>query len=203
VSREALRAYFDDVYPPRESRWGKWFFRSGEDRRLRLLREWLPDTAGLSILDAGCGDGETLAAALGGRPACIRLEDLSGRALGEASRRLAGGADRLSAAVADAIRAGAGGFDVVLAVGILEYQANLAEAAAALLGRADGVLIASVSARHHPRNWLRKLWLLAHGIDLRLAGRSRVEGLARSFGLPCQVKRCRYDWFFRIDVEGG
>jgi polysaccharide deacetylase family protein (PEP-CTERM system associated) len=203
VSLEPLRAYFEEVYPSRESSWGKWLFRRGQSRRLRLIREWLPDTAGLSILDAGCGDGETLAAALGGRPACIRLEDISARAIREASHRLTGGAGRLSAGVMDATMADAEGYDVVLAIGIFEYQADLAGAVATLLRRTEGVLIGTVSARHHPRNWLRKLWLLAHGVDLRLAGRSHVEGLARSFGLPCQVQRCRYDWFFRIEVEGG
>jgi len=204
AARHPLGGYFDRVYPSRSSLAGRLLFRHGERERVRIVRAWLPSAAGLAVLDAGCGDGEFLAAALTGRPARLRLEDISPRAVEQAARTLAGRADALEDAVADAMEAEPGGFDAVLSVGVLDYQADPGRALRRLLPRSRGVVIVSVPRRDHPRNWARRLWFAARGSPFVLASRRRAEGLAAALGRPFDLERGRYEWFLRIHpAEGG
>jgi SAM-dependent methyltransferase len=193
-----LRAYFESSYPPRSTLVGRLLFRAGEQERVRIVREWLPAADGLSVLDAGCGDGGFLAAVLAGRPARARLEDISPRAVEQASRRMAGRADALDASVTDALEADAGGFDVVLAVGVLDYHADPAGAMERLLRRSRGVLIVSLPARERLRNWVRRAWFAAHGSAFALVGRRRVGAIAATLGRPFDLRRGPYEWFLRI-----
>jgi len=194
----ALSAYFDDVYPPRSSLTGRACSRSGEDERLRVVRGWLPSTRGLRILDAGCGDGVFLRSILAGRPARIACEDISGRAVRAAARELDGCADVVTSELRDAIDESAGGFDVVLTIGMLDYQRDWRAALAKLLRRSSGVVIASVPRREHCRNWLRYVWFSLLGIDFHAAPRRQVARGATSLGRTFALERTSYDWLLRI-----
>jgi SAM-dependent methyltransferase len=198
AAQHPLGAYFDRIYPARSTLAGRLLSRHGERERIRIVREWLPSAGGLSVLDAGCGDGEFLAAALTGRPARLRLEDVSLRAVDQAARTLAGRAEALEAAVADAMVAEPGGFDAVLAVGVLDYQPDPAWAVARLLRRSRGVLIVSLPRRDHPRNWARRAWFALRGGALVLASRRRAATIAAAPGRPFDLMRGRYEWFLRI-----
>jgi SAM-dependent methyltransferase len=166
-----------------------------------MLRGWLTSTEGLSILDAGCGDGQLLSEILCGRPASVRLEDISARATESARSRLSGAAAMITAVVGDATTIESRGFDLVLAVGMLDYQRSVEDGLLRLLCRTDGVLIATVPRIAHPRNWLRYVWFTWHGIPFQAVGRRRL--VRASFGKPYRLDRCRYDWFVRIEAGGG
>ncbi|HEX6912974.1 MAG TPA: class I SAM-dependent methyltransferase [Longimicrobium sp.] len=193
-----LLAYFDSFYPSRSTLAGRLLFRVGERERVHIVREWLPPTGGLSVLDAGCGDGELLAAVLAGHPARLRLEDISPRAVERAARRLAGRAGALEAVVADALEADACSFDVVLSVGVLDYHADPAGALERLLRRSRRVLIASLPRRDNPRNRARRAWFAARGGALVLVSRKAAAAMAASLGRPFDLRRGPYEWFLRI-----
>jgi SAM-dependent methyltransferase len=201
--RHPLGTYFDRTYPSRSTLAGRLLSRHGERERVRIVRAWLPSADGHSVLDAGCGDGAFLAAVLAGRPARLRLEDLSPRAVEQAARTLAGRADALETAVADAMEAEPGGFDAVLAIGVLDYQPDPARALRRLLLRSRGVVIVSLPRRDHPRNWARRAWFALRGGALVLASRRRAEAIAAGVGRPFDVERGRYEWFLRIHPAGG
>lgn len=202
-ARHPLQAYFEDLYPSRSSSWGRLVFRHGEKERIRIIRRWLPSVRGLTVLDAGCGDGVCLAAALPDRPAQIRLEDLSADALHEAAARLAGSTDRLEAEVVDVFDADSHDFDVVIAVGVLDYHADLPRALHALLLRTRRVLIVDVPRMSHPRNWLRRAWFALRDVDFQLASLEQVRRAAAGCGHPFDIERGPYEWFLRISVEGA
>ena len=198
MTTSALSAYFDVAYPPRTSLAGKAFFRHGENERARIVREWLPSTRGVSLLDAGCGDGVFLRSILAGRPARIVCEDISESAVRAAERTLAGCADLVTGAVRDATNEGSGGFDVVLAIGMLDYASDWLAALTNLVRRSNGVVIANVPRREHCRNWLRHLWFSLHGIEFHSVPRRQVTRGAASFGRPFALQHTPYDWFVRI-----
>jgi len=202
-ARHPLKAYFEDMYPSRSSFWGSLVFRHGEKERIRIIRRWLPSVRGLTVLDAGCGDGESLATALPDRPAQIRLEDLSADALHQAAARLAGSTDALVAEVVDVFDADSHDFDVVIAVGVLDYHADLPRALHALLLRTRRVLIVDVPRMSHPRNWLRRVWFAFRDVDFQLASFEQVRRVAAGCGHPFDIERGPYEWFLRISVGGA
>jgi len=197
-----LSGYFERSYPSRSTLWGRLFFRHGEKERDRIVREWLPSAGGLRVLEAGCGDGAFLAAVISGRPARLRVEDISPRAVAAAAHRLAGRADEVESAVVDAMEPGCGGFDAVLAVGVLDYHPDLARSLERLLRRSRGVLIVSVPRRDHPRNWLRRAWFALRGGAFLLAGRGGTARAAAALGRPFDIRRGPYEWFLRIHPAG-
>lgn len=203
MSSTAVNTYFDHFYPPRDSLTGRLFFRSGEKERRRVILAWLQSTEGLRILDAGCGDGVFLHSLLRGRPAELVYEDLSARAVEAAERELALAADAAEGAVRNALLERGGPFDVVLAIGMLDYQSDWAEALTKLLQRAAGVVIASVPRRTHPRNWLRCVWLRLRGLQLQTAGLSGIRRAVARSGLVFEVRRAKYDWLVRIEIGGA
>lgn len=164
-----------------------------------MVRAWVPSTRGLAVLDAGCGDGVFLAECLSGAPARIRLEDVSPRALAQAARALAGAAGEVEGAAVDVLEGDAREFDLVLAIGILDYQTDPAHALRRLAARSRGTLIATIPRAGHPRNWLRRLWLAARGLPLSLATRGEAGRLARSLGRPFEIRRCRLEWALRVE----
>ena len=203
MTSTAVHTYFDHVYPPRDSFAGRLFFRSGEKERRRVLRGWLQSTEGLRILDAGCGDGVFVHSLLRGRPAALVYEDLSARAVEAADRELALAAEEAEGVVWNALVERGGTFDVVLAIGMLDYQSDWAQALTKLLQRSAGVVIASVPRRTHPRNWLRYVWLRLRGLQLQTAGLSGIRCAVARSGLVFQVEPAKYDWLVRIEIGGS
>lgn len=203
MTSSVVNAYFEDFYPPRDSFTGRLFFRSGEKERRRAICAWLGSTEGLRILDAGCGDGVFLHSLLDGRPAELVYEDLSARAVKAADGELARAGESTEGVVWNALVERDGPFDVVLAIGMLDYQNDWAQAVTKLLKRASGVVIVSVPRRGHPRNWLRYVWLRLRGLRLQTARLSGIRGAMSRCGLPFDVQRARYDWLVRIGVGGA
>src|SRR5918997_842431 len=90
---DAVARYFSHRYPRRTAKGGVPLLRRGEDDRAAAVERWVPRWDGLAVLDAGCGDGAFLQRVMAGRPARLRLEDLSAAQLARAAGRLADRAD--------------------------------------------------------------------------------------------------------------
>lgn len=203
----AVLRYFARRYPGRGGV-ASMIFRRGEGGRAAVVERWLDGCAGRSVLDCGCGDGEFLGQALAARPALLRLEDLVPHMAGVAASRLQGRADRLESAANDARRApDPRRFDVVLALGVIDYVADWRSLLRVLLGRADGALILSVPRAGHPHHALRRLWLSLHGIHLTALTRAALDSaLAELPGrerLAVEVVDLGLEWVVRIARAGG
>ncbi len=196
----AVARYFSQRYPRRTAIGGVQFLRRGEDDRAAAVAQWVPRWDGLAVLDAGCGDGAFLRRVMTGRPARLRLEDLSSAQLARASAGLAGRAEAVEAAVADACTAGgAGGFDVVLALGVADYVGDWRRFVRALLARSAGVLIADFPRRGRPHHLLRRGWLALHGVRLSTGARREVEAALAECGARAEVVPLPLHWLVRIE----
>lgn len=175
-------------------------FRSGEASRRRVVLPLLPQLDGLDVLDAGCGDGDFLSRVVKGRPKLLRLEDLVLKLVQGASSRVTGLADRIEVAVTDSAAAdGNEAFDVVLAIGVADYQPDWAHFVARLFDRTSGRLIVDIPREADPFNQVRRLWLRLHGIHLQTSTR---RGLAARLGPSCPtpgIHVTRHSWVLCLD----
>ena len=195
-----LAEYFQAFYPSRDSFLGRLFFRHGERKRIKLIRSWLPSVRGLSVLDVGCGDGKLLSELMIDRARSICLEDISLSALCDAKKRLSGFSDQLSTSVVDSFDVSSSGFDVVLAIGVVDYRSDLSAALRKLVSRTNGILIVDVPRSSHPRNWLRYLWFKLRGLDLLLVTSGRLRRALVDGGFSFDVEKGPFEWFIRIRV---
>jgi SAM-dependent methyltransferase len=179
-SAAAVRRYFANVYPDRDSRVAGWF-RVGEVERRCVVGRWLRGATALRLLDVGAGDGGFLASALPVRPAAIALVDLSARVEAAASR-LRSAADRVSFHVGDVERLPLEPADIVSARGITVYHRDWP------------------SRRGRPRNAARRLWLWSHGVPLRTADRRAVAAALAPLG-TAEIVATRFHWLARM--QGG
>ena len=197
---KAVERYFSAHYPQGSRVAGIPVLRRGEDDRAALVGRWVPRWDGASVLDAGCGDGAFLYRVLSGRPARLRLEDVSAAQLERAAGLLAGRADAVEAAVADVCAGGGpGGFDVVLALGVADYVADWRRLVRALLDRSAGVVIADFPRRGRPHHWARRLWLGLHGVRLSTASRAGLGAVLAECGARATVVPLPLHWMVRIE----
>jgi SAM-dependent methyltransferase len=195
----AVERYFSHVYPQGSRVAGIPLFRRGEGHRVQVVRRWVPRWDGLAVLDAGCGDGAFVEKAMAGRPARLRLEDISGVQLQRAAERLARRADRVEAEVADVCgRDLGGGFDVVLALGVSDYVADWGRLVGALLARSAGMVIVDFSRRGRPHHLLRRCWLWLHGVRLYTASRAELDAVLANCGAHAEVEQLPLQWVVRL-----
>ncbi len=198
----ATRAYFSRVYPRRTGLLSRLLCRHGEGERLQLVRQWLPACDGLRILDAGCGDGVFLGRLLHGRPACIRLEDLVAARVHEAHARLRGRADTIEAQVTDVAAAqDAARYDIVLALGIFDYNADWPALLRRLLARTAGRLVADFPKRGTLHDHLRRIWLRRHAIILQSTTRQELEELLQARSGGARIAELTLNWM--ADIRPG
>lgn len=192
---EALARYFDRIYPAREDRRAGWS-RTGEGKRadfvLGVLEPALADGR-RSIADIGCGDGAFLASILPPGHYTIHLSDLSETMLDRA---------RLTLAPFGEIRVHRGDSidpnlmphaDVLLAIGVLDYWRDWEGRLAIFAARRDALVILSLPAPS-ARQWLRSLWLAAHGLSVRWFRKAVVERRLESMGRRFRLERVAEDW---------
>jgi 2-polyprenyl-3-methyl-5-hydroxy-6-metoxy-1,4-benzoquinol methylase len=133
------------------------------NRFYERLRETVEPLAADSLLDAGCGEGETLLRLLDLLPPRVAAIDLSASATSIAAERLTG--VELSAQNVEALRFASRSFDLVLCLEVLEHLAN-PDVALQELARVSGHHLV-VSVPHEP--WFR-LGSLLRGNYLRGLG---------------------------------
>ncbi|MEW6751153.1 MAG: class I SAM-dependent methyltransferase [Candidatus Latescibacterota bacterium] len=195
----ALR-YFLRRYPGRERWLGSQLFRAGEAARRRAVRRALPGLDGLDVLDVGCGDGVFLSSVVEGRPRLLRLEDLVVACVQAAQRRMRGRAERVESGVVDSARTvDERTFDVVMAIGVADYQRDWVRFIGRLLRRTRGRLIIDVPRTDDLRNQVRRLWLWGYGIRLQTATRRALgAGLGPLAPSPV-VQVTRHSWVLCLD----
>ena len=161
----------------------------------------MPVTNGISVLDAGCGDGAFLAEVLRCRPGIIRLEDVSAEQLARARARLEPCSDEVAAVQLDAFRDVDDAYDTVLAIGVLDYQDAIPVRLSILLSRASGRLIVTIP-RPHIRNCARRLWLKAFGVSLSAMSLAEVELLAQRSGAHFEIAKGPFEWLICVSGDG-
>ena len=196
---QRTRAYFESVYPARESNAGRGWARAHEERRVAVVREWIQQYRATDVLDVGCGDGYFLEAVLPSYVSRVRVEDLVPARVSEAARRVGGAGRTVEAAVADVNEPAHDGdmFDVVLAIGVTDYNPNWDEIIANLCRRARNTVIVDFPMAGGLRGVARKLWLRWHDVTLRCTTLEELQPLlarhAREIetvdlGLNCAVR---------------
>lgn len=197
---DALQRYFGKRYPNRDQWLGANVFRAGETARRQIVGRSLPELDGLDVLDVGCGDGAFLASIVRGRPRLLRLEDLIADSVEAAHHRLSDRAERIEVGVVDSANADCEqGFDIVMAIGVTDYQPNWIRFVDQLLRRTKGRLIVDIPRTDDVRNQLRRLWLWLHGITLQTATRHGVAtGLAPLCTAPL-IQVTRHSWVLCLD----
>lgn len=168
-----------------------------------IVRQWIPATDDIKILDVGCGDGKFLSVILSGFPNKIVLEDISSNLVSEAFQNLINKAEVVEKKLCDSFCAESSDFDVVLAVGILDYYSNIEDRMRSLLRRSNRCLIVSFPKSNNPRNWIRNLWFYCHGIQFQMINYKRLFTLATLSGFPFEIRSTRFEWFVRIFVNKG
>jgi len=129
----------------------------------------MQECRGTDVLDVGCGDGCFLEAVLTPHVRRIRVEDLVPARVSEAARRVGGAGRTVEAAVADINEPARDGdaFDVVLAIGVTDYNPNWDAIIANLCRRARHTVIVDFPIARGMRGAARRLWLGWHGVTLR------------------------------------
>jgi cyclopropane fatty-acyl-phospholipid synthase-like methyltransferase len=153
----------------------------------------------MSILDAGCGDGEFLAQVLRGRPSLIRLEDLVGENVRRASARLQHAAAEISAATTDVrVCSDLRRYDVVVAIGLFDYDKDWNTLLRHLLDRAAGMVIADFPKHSTLHSFMRRYWLRVQGVHFESTDRSRLENWLRNCGHETTIAELPLQWMARI-----
>jgi SAM-dependent methyltransferase len=119
---------------------------------------------GASVLDVGCGPGHVAAAVLAAGAGTYVGIDLSPRMLDLARDRLVGDAMLLEGDFLELDVPGS--FDVVLALGLFDYLADPARAAAWLRARCASTLVASFTRRDRVKAPVRRLHYGRHGLSV-------------------------------------
>jgi SAM-dependent methyltransferase len=185
------------------------FVRAFLDRRSALLAGWLRVGSGTRVLDAGCGHGAILAA-LAAQGAVVTGLDVSAAMLERARAALAAQGSREAAGSRGATFVCApletadlpeGGFDLVLAVGLLDYLDGWRDALGRLAGwtAPGGRVVFTIPKRPSPFGFLRAgpgLMLRRVLFDLppivTAVTRAELEAGARAAGLRLdEVASCQ------------
>jgi glycosyltransferase involved in cell wall biosynthesis len=197
AQRASVTAYFHRTYPQRAGLASR-LFRHGEVARRRIVQLWVPDVTGLSILDAGCGDGKFLISVLRGRPAMLRVEDMVASNVDAARTVLEHHADRFEGATCDSTTEALGDFDLVMAVGLLDYQQDWQGVLMRLVQRSARTVIVSIPRGDHLRNRLRLPWLVCNGIRLTMMERQCLNDTLDNLGLTFDLHATDLEWFVRV-----
>lgn len=196
-----LLRYFSR-YPGRTGGLASLLFRRGEQERFEVLQQWVPNCTGRSILDAGCGDGEFLQRLLNGRPAYIHLEDVVPGWVAIAGERLHDAAETVEPVVTD-IRTtdDTSRYDIVLALGVFDYETDWTQLFRQLIQRTGGVLLTDFPKRGTWHSCVRRAWLRTHGLHLHAANRSDIESLVQVPQMSIEIVELPLQWVVKCERE--
>ena len=198
-SASMVSDYFAKHYPKRRSRLARLLFRRGEPERLAFVRALVPYTEGMRILDAGCGDGSFLSRALHGSPSSIHLEDLVPEQLEIAYQQLLYKTDTITTGVCDSkSHTDADGYDLILALGISDYEPDWQALVAGLSARCRGELIIDFPKTGTLQGLVRRIWLRRHHLRLHAASKSEIEETLRACRVDGAISELRLQWLVRI-----
>lgn len=197
---QAIRTYFETVYPPRQSPSNGTQFRRGEAERIAVVREWLSHCDSSEVLDVGCGDGVFLDSVLPSRTRRVRVEDIVPARVSEAVKHLERPGRIVEAAVADINVPSVSDetFDVVLVIGVLDYNPDWREIIPRLLLRSRKTLIVDFPSASCDYAEQRKSWLGEHGLDCRFVALAELQALLEPYAESVAIESLPYNWMVRI-----
>ena len=196
---DQIKLYFEERYQHRKMNLLTPFFRLRADERQNAIKRWFPPCSGLEILDVGCGDGELIASLINETALRVRVEDLVGSAVKEASSRLIGKSEIIEGIVANAHKhSDRSKYDLVLAIGVSDYSSDWPELLHSLLDRTRGVLIVDFPKATTVHTFLRHLWLQVHGIRLQASTRRRLDRLFEAVGVNSETIELSYNWISKL-----
>lgn len=198
----SIKKYFTGSYQKRSRGCTGKFLRKGASNRLQLFRNWLPECEGLSILDAGCGDGSFLCQIIRGWPRLIRLEDLVEENVVKAYNRLHLKTDAIDSHVVDSVKVEDNRqYDVVLALGIFDYESEWNEMLNRLMRRCKKMMIIDFPKTGTAHSLLRRSWLHYHQIRLKTATLSQLEDMLKNTH-DKSIVELPLHWMVRIKNPG-
>lgn len=194
--------YFSNSYP-RRSFWANLLFRRGEGQRISTLKRWLSGCQFTSLLDVGCGDGYFLSQSLPGKIELMRLEDINPGNIRLASARLNKMAGKLEVAATDSFLChDTRQYDVVLAIGLLDYYSDWPHILETLLKRTKQVMIFDCPRANTLHSVLRKVWLLLHNISLSTIAEREINNNFILNDCPYEIEKLASSWMIKIDHRG-
>ncbi len=205
TNTERLRKYFEKLYPTRERPGAGLLFRKGELLRIEALRNLLPSLDGLSLLDVGCGDGFVISQLISSRLSLIRLLDIVEGNLRYAVDRLKGSADIVEFEKGDVFSKSSSKekYDVVIAIGLLDYYQNHSEMLKYLLNYSKGTLIFDIPRPGTLHLQLRKAWLAMHGIRVFSLSRKDIDQLLKPFDMQQTVIELPLQFIIKLSTRGN
>lgn len=199
VKNSRLTRYFSHQYPGRDGLVPGRLFRRGEEKRLIIAARWISHLEGKTVLDAGCGDGQVLLRFLHGRPRLIRLEDLVEQNIVRAISSLECFADVVEGATIDSsTTTDPRRYDVVLALGLVDYSSNPQDLLRRLYDRSRELLIVDIPKKGVVHNALRKVWLRRFGIRLRTYDKSEILSMLPAGQYDIETVDLGIQWIARL-----
>ncbi len=172
----AVGRYFARIYPRRESFLNGLVFRRADASSRSQLAHLLESVEKLEVLDVGCGDGNLAASVLKGTPSKLRLEDLVADNVERAAHNLSGRAARLEYEVVDLTNhSDKQCYDLVLAIGVLDYYADWKSLISSLIARTRGILVFDMPRKGRLIHSMRRCWLSLYGMQLQTVSEKQLR----------------------------
>lgn len=199
---EIVGEYFDKKYPERDKRATSLLFRRGEKSRISSVKRMIQTTEAMSVLDIGCSDGYLLSQILDGRPSLISLVDLSEKNIKAVERRLSFSADKIVTYSCD-FRAMdiVNPYDIVIAIGVLDYYPDWIESVTLLLNATKGILVFDLPKSGTGHSMLRKLWLRHNGIKVFPITKRELTEKLEKFESPSEIIELPLNFLVGISVD--
>ncbi len=191
--------YFSSSYPNR-SRFISSFFRSGERERISFVKKMIMQNSYSRVLDIGCGDGYFLSQVLETGIELLRIEDINPKNIESAENRLHSYAVNLDSQTIDSLKnCEQTKYDLVMAIGLLDYYPNWEMLLTFLLQKTEKTLILDFPRAYTFQWFLRCIWLMLHRIELNFAVKKTIIKLLDSINYNFEIEKLSYSWLVKID----
>lgn len=201
---QKLTCYFDNVHNTEGLLTRLGLFDSGWRERASTLRYLIDCSHGQSILDIGCGSGETLNESIDSGVDFICLEDLSAIKVKQAMTLLSAKSARIEGSSNDVFHVSdQRKYDVVVMLGVTDYYADWVRMIKCSMVRSKRIVIVDFPRSSSLRIILRTIWLRLHGFKVYSINKASLETLLSQCITARQqyvILETKYNWMVKIEV---